>query len=61
MQIQTIFKAGNSPFVVSIPPQVARDVSFTHGIRVTVSKVGEDAVIIKKVKKRVYLSKIYRY
>ncbi|HCR35908.1 hypothetical protein A2130_00080 [Candidatus Woesebacteria bacterium GWC2_33_12] len=51
MQIQTIFKAGNSD-VVSIPRDLADEYGYNQGLMVQVIPAGYgDDLIIKKVKK----------
>ncbi|MBI4034907.1 MAG: hypothetical protein HY381_00735 [Candidatus Chisholmbacteria bacterium] len=50
MQVQTVFKAGNSPYVVAIPKALAEEVKFKSGEKVVVEKVNDDAVVIRRAK-----------
>ena len=51
MQIQTVFKAGNSN-VVAIPKNLSNELKIKPGQEVVVTKIpGEDAIIIKKATK----------
>lgn len=50
MNVQTLFRAGNSPTVVAIPSQLAREVGFKSGQKVVVEKLLDgEAVVIKKL------------
>jgi len=51
MQVQTVFKAGNSN-VVAIPKHLAREINLKPGQKVIVEKVqNEEGLVIKKLKK----------
>lgn len=50
MQIQTVFRAGNSPFAVAIPTALAEEVRFKTGEKVVVQKMDEDAVVIRRAR-----------
>ena len=51
MQIQTVFKAGNSN-VIAIPKDLSRELKIAPGQEVTVTKIpGEEAIVIKKAAK----------
>lgn len=47
MDIQTIFKTGNSS-VVSIPKHLMQELKLKKGEKVLVEKAGDDTIIIKK-------------
>ncbi len=48
MQIQTVFKAGNSN-VVAIPKDISKELGLNPGQKVTVEKTEGDQLVIKKV------------
>ncbi|CAN5326691.1 hypothetical protein BH10PAT1_BH10PAT1_5510 [soil metagenome] len=49
MQIQTVFKAGNSNTVVSIPKSLSDELGIKTGQKVFVDKSADGDIIIKKV------------
>ena len=49
MQVQTVFKAGNSN-VVAIPKSLGNDIGITSGKKVIVDRI-EDKIIIQEVSK----------
>lgn len=51
MQTQTVFQAGNSPYVVAIPKSIAEEMRFKRGEKIVVDKMDEDTVVIRRVKK----------
>lgn len=58
MQIQTIFKAGNSG-VVSIPKDLMKELGFEIGKKVFVGKNQEGEIVIKKATKTKVLATKY--
>lgn len=46
MQVQTVFRAGNSN-VVAIPKDVAKELGFLPGKKVVVEKTESDGILIK--------------
>lgn len=51
MQTQTIFKAGNSEYVVTIPKALAEEINLKRGEKVEVDKTPDGEVIIRRVTK----------
>ncbi len=49
MQIQTVFKAGNSD-VISVPKHLSKETGIKSGVKITVGK-REDGIFIRKVEK----------
>lgn len=50
MQIQTVFRAGNSN-VVAIPKDLSRDLGIRPGLKIIVEKGSEDELIVRKITK----------
>lgn len=55
MQIQKVFKAGNSN-VVAIPKDLAKELGFKEGQKVIVEKTSDEVLVIRKVSKKKILS-----
>lgn len=51
MKLQTVFQAGNSPYAIVIPTDVAKEVKLKKGQKVIVNSVDEDTIVIKKASK----------
>lgn len=55
MQIQTVFKAGNSN-VVAIPKELERDLGIETGQKVFVEKADEETFVVRKISKNKKIS-----
>ena len=51
MQIQTVFRAGNSN-VVAIPKDIARELNIKTGEKVVVEKTASNELVIRKVSRK---------
>jgi AbrB family looped-hinge helix DNA binding protein len=50
MQTQTVFKAGNSPFAVTIPKNLAKEINLKQGEKVIIDKMDDNSIIIRRAK-----------